>query len=417
MRNGLRTYASRGVTDVSELATDRIGVLIVDDDPGVLALLCEVVGSAPGMAVVGSAASPDMAATLASTHRPEVALVDAKMPDGGGAHAAREIAVASPRTRIVALSAHKDRTIVLEMLRAGAMSYLVKGASNDAILDAVRRAVRGESTLAAEVAGGVVEELVVQLERQEGESERWRRQVARVRSVLGGPGLTMVVQPVFDLRTGELVGAEALARFVVEPWRTPDVWFVEAGLVGLGEELELAAVRTALRELPNIPGNAWLSVNVSPATVASPRFLDALADVPAERVVIEMTEHAPVGDYDTLAAPLSAVRRTGARLAIDDAGAGFASLRHVLRLKPDFIKLDITLSYDISRDPSRRALGRALISFAEEIGATVVAEGIESQQDLDTLHALGVTIGQGFHLARPRPLPLGDVVAAARARG
>jgi EAL domain-containing protein (putative c-di-GMP-specific phosphodiesterase class I)/DNA-binding NarL/FixJ family response regulator len=396
-------------------AEGTIRVLCADDDPGVLELLTAVIATDPELMLVGTAHDADQAIRLARIHRPHVAVIDAMMPAGGGARAAREIAEQSPATQIVALSGRKDQAVVLDMLKSGAMSYLVKGDRNDAILAAIRKAHRGEANLSPAVTAGVIAELIVQLERHEGESERWRSQLGRIQRVLAGTGLTMVGQPIFNLATGAVVGVEALSRFVVEPWRTPDVWFGEAALVGLGEELELLAVRAALADFDKLPRHAWMSVNVSPATATSPRFLEALAGAPLERLVIEMTEHAPVADYHQLNAALDQVRGRGVRLAIDDAGAGFASLRHVLRLAPDFIKLDITLSHDIGRDATRRALGRALISFAREIDATIVAEGIETQEELDNLFDLGVPIGQGFHLARPEALPLGELTANARA--
>ena len=140
----------------------------------------------------------------------------------------------------------------------------------------------------------------------------------------------------------------------------------------------------------------------------SPRFLEAIGDAPVERLVIELTEHERVEDYDSLGEALGRWRARGGRLAVDDAGAGFASLRHTLRLQPDIIKLDITLTRDIDRERAKRALASALISFAEEMGMTIVAEGIETQSELDALLALGVRYGQGFFLARPGPLPLGS---------
>ena len=139
-------------------------------------------------------------------------------------------------------------------------------------------------------------------------------------------------------------------------------------------------------------------------------FLDTVGR-DAKRAVIEITEHAPVEDYDALNDALKAFRAEGGRLAVDDAGAGFSSLRHILRLAPDFIKLDGALTRGIDTDQTRRALGAALISFASEIGVPIIAEGIETQEEVDALRALKVTCGQGFFLGEPAPL------AAMRATG
>ena len=192
-------------------------------------------------------------------------------------------------------------------------------------------------------------------------------------------------------------------------------WFAEADEVGLLRELELAAVRAALAALPALPDHVYLSVNVSPGTLATPGFLRLIAASDGARVVVEITEHARIHDYESLQESLVAVRELGARVAIDDAGAGFASLRHILRLEPEFIKLDRTLIDGIEGDRSRQALAAGLISFAEKIDATIVAEGIERPAEVDALTELGVRYGQGFFFARPAPLPLPLLVGATAA--
>lgn len=240
--------------------------------------------------------------------------------------------------------------------------------------------------------------------RERAQSDALRRQRERIRRVIESDALSMVFQPIVHLHDRRVVGLEALARFAVEPHRTPDVWFNEAGNVGLLVDLEVAAVRTALHQFDRIPPDAYLAVNLSPDSVLSDRMSELLTDVPSGRVVIEITEHAPVEDYETLDAGLAELRALGCRLAIDDTGAGFASLRHILRLAPEIIKLDITLTRGLDSDPARRALANALISFANEIGATLVAEGVETQAEVNALEALGVGLGQGYFFAKPGPL-------------
>ena len=138
----------------------------------------------------------------------------------------------------------------------------------------------------------------------------------------------------------------------------------------------------------------------------SDAFLGEITGRPGRRVVMEVTEHARVDDYDALNLSLQLLREQGVRLAIDDAGAGFASLQHIVRLSPDFIKLDITLTRNIDADPVRRALATAMISFASEIGAAIIAEGIETEAEFQTLLGLGVPFGQGFYFGDPAPLPV-----------
>jgi diguanylate cyclase (GGDEF)-like protein/PAS domain S-box-containing protein len=262
----------------------------------------------------------------------------------------------------------------------------------------------------------VADMLGEELEREERGTAVRRGQRERIRRVLGGEALGVVLQPIVELAGGRVVAAEALSRFAAEPRRPPDAWFAEAAAVGLGVELELAAIRAALERLDALPAGVRLSLNVSPAALLAPELVEALADVPGARLALELTEHAPVEDYAALEAALAGLRSRGVQLMIDDAGAGFASLRHVLGLHPDAIKLDLSLTRDIDADPVRRALAASLVAFAREIGATIVAEGIETRDELETLRALGVTHGQGYYLARPGPGPVPRRVALGRPR-
>jgi EAL domain-containing protein (putative c-di-GMP-specific phosphodiesterase class I) len=226
----------------------------------------------------------------------------------------------------------------------------------------------------------------------------------RVREVLSH--LTAAFQPIVDLHERRTVGVEALTRFPPTPPMSVEEWFRTAADAGMSADLEIAALQNALTTAgPALAPGTFLAVNVSPGVVVTPAFVDTIVrGFDPARLVIEITEHAPVDDYRQLVGALRPLRNAGARLAIDDAGAGFASLRHVLRLAPDFIKLDLSLVHHIDADPVRRALATSLITFAEEVGATIVAEGIETRFELETLVSLGVRYGQGFHLGRPGPL-------------
>jgi len=380
-----------------------IRVLVADDQPAMLEILAEMVRTGEDVELVATAQDAIQAVELSKRHRPDVAVLDVNMPGGGGARATREIREFSPAIRVVGLSVSEDREAVLEMLRSGAVGYVVKGASVEEILQGIRRAARGEAPLSSEVAGKVINELTGRLDQEAGEAERRNEMVQRIQKVLEGRQLTVVFQPIFDLGRERMVGAEALSRFAGEPRRPPDAWFSEAALVGLGVDLELRAVETALQHLWQLPAEVYLSLNLSPEAVMSGRLLEVLAPVALERIVVEITEHAPVVDYGALAEALEGFRSGGGRVAIDDAGAGFASLRHIVRLAPDIIKLDISLTRDIHLDQTRRAMAAALISFARETKSLIVAEGVESREELDTLRVLGVAQAQGYHLAKPIP--------------
>jgi EAL domain-containing protein (putative c-di-GMP-specific phosphodiesterase class I)/FixJ family two-component response regulator len=388
----------------SDLA-DRIRVLIADDDPDIREVLADLIAGDASLELAGIAEDADQAVELARAHLPDVALLDVKMP-GGGASAARAIRARSPGTAIVAFTAHEDETSVKEMLGSGAGSYLVKGSSSDEILAAIHGSVGGLSILSGRVASKVVGELATRLQRERPQETRrteWKRRIDRILD--GHDELATVFQPIVDLETGRIVGLEALSRFKPEPVFGPDVWFAEATLLGRRSQLELAAVQAAVSRLAEIPPDVFLSVNVSPEVVASSVLRQALDPIRADRLVLEITEHAAVSDYPKLRSAITLFRNRGVGIAIDDAGAGFASLRHILQLTPDFMKLDIALTRGIDTDRNKRALAAALVTFAKEIEATIIAEGIETSEELTVLRGLGVTLGQGYYLGRPGALP------------
>lgn len=244
------------------------------------------------------------------------------------------------------------------------------------------------------------------------EAIRARREMtARVRTVLDSRNIRMVYQPIYDFVLDRIVGFEALTRFAATPSRTPDVWFSEAAQVGLGEELETRVIETALLGLDQLPEDTYLSLNVSPEHVASGAITRALEGVALDRIVLEVTEHVAVSEYSPFAAMLEPLRARGLRLAIDDAGAGFASFRHILQLDPNIIKLDMSLIRHIDTDLRRRALAAALIRFAEETDSKVIAEGVETAAELRELRRLHVRMAQGYLLGRP--MPIADAVAIA----
>ncbi|MGK9047485.1 EAL domain-containing protein [Stutzerimonas chloritidismutans] len=242
------------------------------------------------------------------------------------------------------------------------------------------------------------------LERYALNEIRYAETLTRIRSVLEQRAYSVVYQPIVHLVENRIVGHEALARFSAQPQRTPDKWFAEAGLVGLQQELEVALIEAALHDFDQLPADSYLSLNVSPETILVGALDTVLADQPLARLMLEVTEHASVQDYSQLAEALEPLRSKGLRLAVDDAGAGYASFRHILKLKPDVIKLDSSLIRNVDSDTGCRALAAALIRFAEETGCKVVAEGVETQEELAMLRRLEVNKAQGYLIGRPMPL-------------
>jgi EAL domain-containing protein (putative c-di-GMP-specific phosphodiesterase class I) len=229
----------------------------------------------------------------------------------------------------------------------------------------------------------------------------------RIHTVLIDDILEMVGQPIVDLGTTGIVGYEALARFTGHPDRTPAAWFQDAARVGLGIDLELKAIRRGLSRLPDLPDTAFISLNISPECAASSELRETLDSAPLDRVVLEITEHAHVESYMALNRALLPLRIKGVQIAIDDAGAGFASLRHILHLQPDMIKLDGSWVAEIEADAARRALITAVVGFARDLNASVVGEAIETPGQAMVLRDLGVDCGQGYHFGRPGPIEPG----------
>ncbi len=380
-----------------------IRILIADDEPALRGAIADLLAHEDSLVLVGEAGDADQAIELAVSSRPDVAIVDVSMPAGGGPRAAREIIRVSPTTRVIALSAFEDRPTVLEMLRAGAVGYLVKGTASQDLVGSITKVVGGGASLSAELIDDIVHELSSQLRREEIEHQQLEARRGEIDRFLSGSGVTMVYQPIVDLRSRTVVGMEALARFHSLPLRPPNEWFATAVELELGVQLEMMAIQSAMNGLPRLPADVFLSVNCSPRAAISPEVA-ALINGSASRMVVEITEHEAIEDYPMLAAALEEPRARGVRVAIDDAGAGFASLRHALLLRPDIVKVDTSLTRHIDRDRAKRAITSALVSFGEEMDIAIVAEGIETREELDELVALGVPFGQGFYLARPAPL-------------
>lgn len=237
-----------------------------------------------------------------------------------------------------------------------------------------------------------------------------------VSGVLSGvDALRVHLQPIVVLATGAVWGVEALARFPGHPQPGPEAWFAAALRDGRGGALEQVALCGALDVLPQLPAGVRLTVNLSPEALLLPAVRGMLLDRADDRVLVELTEHEQVADYPALLAALAELREIGVGLCIDDFGAGHSSLRHVLHLEPDVVKLDLALVQGVGACPRRQALVAAMQTFCASTDAMLVAEGVETADDLATLVALGVGHAQGWFLARPAaPEVVLPVLAAAQ---
>jgi len=384
-------------------------ILIVDDSPANVRLL-EAILARAGHTNVVSTTRPGEVLDLFHAERPDLVLLDLRMPGLDGLEVMAQLRASQSPLEflpILIMTADLSRPSRERALDAGANDFLTKP------FDRAEVTLRVQNLLQTRALNRRLSDHSVKLQVEVDREREHRRQVEeekvhikmRMQRVLDGAGLEVHAQPIIDLKSGGVAGVEALARFAGPPHQGPDRWFAEAAGVGMGLELELSAVRRAFSNLRLISPETFLAVNVSPETLCSSALQAALDDVPCDRVVLEVTEHARVDDYAELQEVRRRLHDRGVRLAVDDMGAGISSLQHVIKLRPDVIKLDRSMIANLESDRVRRALTAALVELATGIEAVVVAEGVETPAELAALKQLKVPYGQGYLLGRPAPIP------------
>ncbi len=247
----------------------------------------------------------------------------------------------------------------------------------------------------------VAASVIAEIMERHLEDEANREQTSnKVRHTIANGDFDIRYQPIVALEDKCLLGLEALARFPDADQRPPTAWFEEAREAGQALELELALIQRAVKIFEHLPDDLFVSINVSAATVLSGRLPEALREADCDRLVIELSEHDAIDDYPAFTKCLRQIsgRR---RLAIDDVGAGYSSMLHILEVDPEIIKLDVAIVRGVDRNPSRAALVKAIVTFAEACGTQLIAEGIESSEEATKLFELGVKFGQGYHFAMP----------------
>jgi EAL domain-containing protein (putative c-di-GMP-specific phosphodiesterase class I)/CheY-like chemotaxis protein len=234
-------------------------------------------------------------------------------------------------------------------------------------------------------------------------AERTEASAARehIQGIIANAAFESVFQAIIDLENDAVVGYEGLTRFT--DGVSPEVRFAEAMAVGLGSELEAATLRASLAAAVALPPAASLNLNVSPALIMARQPLQQLVRGAGRAIVLEVTEHAQIADYEEFRESF-AMLRPKMELAVDDAGAGFASLRHILELQPAFVKLDRSLIAGLEADEARQAMIVGLRHFARSVGCRLIAEGVETEAELEVLRTLEIRLAQGFLLGRPRPV-------------
>ena len=234
-----------------------------------------------------------------------------------------------------------------------------------------------------------------------GSRRRHEGSRARLEKLIRNAEFTPVFQPIVRLGDGTVVGYEALTRFA--DGVAPERWIAKAEAIGMGYELEAATMRAALVAAADLPARAWVSVNVSPARLGDRRLRRNLSLAKRRPVVLEITERLAIDDYAAARDGLDQLGRS-VDVAVDDAGAGFASLRHIIELRPRYVKLDLQLVRGVEADPARQAMIAGMVYFARDTGCLLIAEGVETPAERDALRRLGVPFGQGFLFGRPAPV-------------
>ena len=353
-------------------------------DDVILAMIEALRGSLPGNALLGRLAGDRIAFVVAGAD-----VVPAELARA----AVERVRVGEARLRCTAavavFPADAETAPQLVRLAESALSSAKQGSRGR-----TRRHASGDVALAADPNRGLLEELL-------------REQ----------HGIRPAFQPIVRMTDGAVAGYEALSRFPGRERQSPAWWFNEAHRCGLGMELEAAAIRAALAE-PRRPGAAFLSLNASLSALLDEQLHASLPE-DLTLLVVEITEHERVADEPGLQEMLGALRARGARIAVDDTGAGYAGLQQIMQIGADIVKLDRELVDGVSREPVKRALVQSLVGFTASTGAELCAEGIEQMDDLEVLADLGVTYGQGFVIARPAhgwPSSPPTVTNACRAR-
>lgn len=374
-----------------------MSVLVVDDNPSNVALL-EALLANEGMVRVHAETDPRRVPSILVDFKPDLVLLDLHMPHVDGHQVLRQIKEFAAGTYLPVIVLTADTTIGSRdrALGAGAQDFLTKP------LDANETILRIANLLETRQLYSALRQSVNFSDGSTTTNEDLEvRQ--RVESALEERSINPVYQPVVDITSMATVGYEGLSRFPDADHRGPDRWFADAFDVGLGVELEWLAASLQLRVLDALDSDEFLAINLSPAAILhfGQQQLCELAD--CARVVIELTEHVPVEDYGAVHRALKVMQEHGTRLAVDDVGAGYAGFRHLLDLAPDIIKLDISLVHGIDHSDRQRSLALALTAFAHDVGAIVIAEGVERREELEVLRELEVGWGQGYFLGRPRP--------------
>ncbi|CQD02759.1 PAS/PAC and GAF sensor-containing diguanylate cyclase/phosphodiesterase [Mycobacterium lentiflavum] len=319
----------------------------------------------------------------------DVRVIDGRLPAVIPDTSANKTAAVLPMTRQLGVGAYVGVPVVGPGGSALGMVCAVSQAPKPHLADVDLRII----TKVADLIGALMESPV--------DRSPVRADQGEIPRVVAEQNFEVVFQPIYNVSTGQVMAVEVLSRFPCEPF-LPDLVFGRAALLGLDIDLQAAVVSRAVSLVPQLPDEVLVAVNISASAVPVMRWDELLTDVDPSRLVLEITEHSAVENYAALDDALEACRAHGIRVAVDDVGAGLSSFSHVLELSPEFVKVDRSITRNIDIDDARQRLAQSIVELAAQIGATVIAEGVESQGELDSVCAVGIQWAQGFYLGRPR---------------
>jgi EAL domain-containing protein (putative c-di-GMP-specific phosphodiesterase class I)/AmiR/NasT family two-component response regulator len=375
-------------------------VLIVDDNETNVLLLKELLEQ-DGMHRIVTETDPRLVPGLLHSVHPDLVLLDLLMPHVDGLELLDEITryAASSYLPVLVLTADTTTESRNRALGHGARDFLTKP------FDTVEVSLRIANLLETRQLYTLLRHTAVcdsDVESRIAPDDQ-DPVLERIQTVFRHQSMVPFYQPVVDVGTLATVGHEALARFPDQHAQGPAGWFSDAFAVGLGTDLEWLAATNALPFLKTASPDTFLALNMSPASILLIQEQALCDPTLCPRIVIELTEHVPIEDYSAVHRALEEMRDHGTKLAADDLGSGYAGFRHLIALQPDIIKLDISLVRGIHQSRAQRALASALVAFAGDVAAQVIAEGVEEAAELAVLQDLGVCWAQGYYLGVPAP--------------
>jgi len=360
-------------------------ILIVDDDPYLARLMASLLQARDYRVTVVSTGS---AALDKVQHRPDLVLLDLSLPDIEGLEICRKIRD-DKRLRhipIIIVSGRDTVTEKIEGLYVGADDYITKPYDNEELIARVEALLRRSR----------FNDYVVQ------EKDNLIREIKRI---INESDIKTFFQPIFDLKTSEVLGYEVLSRPpTTGPVNNPELLFRAALMYGMYFELEMVCWKQAFMKWNQAVRIGLLFLNCMPYLIEHVKFTGKVLpqfNIPGDRVVLEMTERMAINDFALFHSKVHTLKKTGLRIAIDDVGNGYASLDTIAETAPDYVKIDMFLVRDIQDSPLKQSIVESIVRFCHKNGITTVAEGIEKQPELDMVRRLGVSAVQGYLLGTP----------------